>query len=279
MNNNHLIFAIRDYLVANDSDFNEKFEQATRKFNQRQRGKVFTINEHIQAMILAMLSANRPWKGIEKNREKIDCIFGGSPEKGGYDPGVLENTSPEYYISEIKRIKCGNKSLSSQMKALKDNVRMLCSIESNTSKSLNDFFSGEKPLDIANKLSESGSTFKLKGFGLPLACEFLKNVGIDCVKPDVHLCRFFGCSLIGDGSDAPATAEEVFNQVESIHSETKLPFVAIDFIIWRFGESHFRDSFSQSAACIQISQDRKKRMEAALRQFLNIGRSLDPAFS
>jgi hypothetical protein len=31
-----------------------------------------------------------------------------------------------------------------------------------------------------------------------LLCEYLKNVGIDVVKPDVHIKRILGCERLGD---------------------------------------------------------------------------------
>ena len=39
---------------------------------------------------------------------------------------------------------------------------------------------------------------KLYGIGPALAWEYLRNVGIDGVKPDIHVCRFLGANRMGE---------------------------------------------------------------------------------
>jgi hypothetical protein len=43
-----------------------------------------------------------------------------------------------------------------------------------------------------------------------ITLEYLSNVGIDGMKPHVHLCRFFARDGMGSGNNIPATIGEVY---------------------------------------------------------------------
>ena len=67
--------------------------------------------------------------------------------------------------------------------------------------------------------------------------EYLKNVGIDAVKPDVHLRRFFSCSRMGNGKAGEAAEEDVIGTVRKLSEKTGLTMSRIDSLIWNFSAS------------------------------------------
>ena len=64
----------------------------------RQSGHVFTFEEHIKAMLLSLLSANRPWKQIEENIDNLDKVF------HEYNPEYLLNESPKVWTKCVRLV-------------------------------------------------------------------------------------------------------------------------------------------------------------------------------
>lgn len=151
---------------------------------QRREGKQFSFEEHVRAMIYSQLSNQRPWKPVEEHLHDIDDIF------FHYDIEKLCNTDYNYFVQKIRDIKCGNRSIAKQMERLKDNINTLRRIECKYG-SLDEFVLSEEPYSIARKLSKQGE-YKIMYMGLALSMEYLRNVGVDAIKPDVHIRRMLG---------------------------------------------------------------------------------------
>ena len=86
---------------------------------KRKNGVVFPLTEHVRGMVYAMLSNNRPWKGIEENIEKIDAIF------HDFDIDYLLTASPEELTRQLTAIQCGNRQIKRQMESLSENIQTL----------------------------------------------------------------------------------------------------------------------------------------------------------
>jgi len=73
------ITEIKEYKKNNLNDNLKKNEEEIMKIldkmAEREKGKPFTINEHLRAIIYSLLGNQRPWKRIEENRGNIDKIF------------------------------------------------------------------------------------------------------------------------------------------------------------------------------------------------------------
>ena len=78
------------------------------------------------------------------------------------------------------------------------------------------------------------SETKLKQMGEALTWEYIRNVGIDGAKPDVHLRRFLGTARMGVNSQLEASVEDVYRQVEELSQATGLSKAGVDTIIWTF---------------------------------------------
>ena len=193
----------------------------------RRNGKHYSFSEHLEGLILSLLSSQRDWAVIENNREKINNIF------GNYDKEYLKTVPSEYLITSLTDIKCGNRNIKKQMSQLNKNILILEKIELEYG-SLDAFVVSEPAYNIAKKLSNKKSIFKLYCVGNALAWEYLRNVGIDGIKPDVHVKRFLGRNRVGFSKKECATEDEVYRQACKLSELTGLTLTEIDSIIWNY---------------------------------------------
>lgn len=193
---------------------------------QRAEGKTFSFSEHIRGMIYSLLSNNRPWEQIEENIDQIDKIF------FYYDKDKILNTSADYFTQQIQLIKCGNRNIKKQMDALHRNIHKLERIEKEFG-TLDNFVTSGTPIEIADLLANS-LKYKLHTLGLALAMEYLRNVGIDAIKPDTHICRILGKKHLGYSSSEEAGDIEAIEIINTISKETGYLPSKIDALFWLF---------------------------------------------
>jgi len=225
MDKTHYLYDIKANLEANGWEYDSTVDDSVRA---RQNGKNFTLNEHIRAMIFALLSNRTPWKRIKKKIADVDAIF------AGYDPETIKQTAPSEYVKAIRKIKCGNQNITNQMTDLADNIRVLQNLEAEYG-SVDAFLTSQTPSEIVKLLSSSKfPKTKLKQMGEALVWEYIRNVGIDGAKPDVHLRRFLGASRMGACKHNEATINEVYKQVDILSQESGLTKAGVDTIIWTF---------------------------------------------
>lgn len=233
------IFIMRDYLIAHGMIYDETIDK---KVSARKEGKQYGFSEHLQAMIYSLLSAQRPWADVVPHLKKIDDIF------FGYDADKILEHPYTYFVESIRMIKCGNRNINNQMKYLPDNIATLRSIESEYD-SLDSFVTSSPAYEIVELLANDKSKYKLHNMGEALCWEYLRNVGIDGAKPDVHLRRFLGSDRIGAGNHGIATVQEVFDTVRCISKKSGLSMAAIDNIIWSFCSEQYGEICSATPKC------------------------------
>lgn len=103
--------------------------------------------------------------------------------------------------------------------------------------------------EIVKTLTNYKSKYKLRNMGETLCGEYLRNVGIDGAKPDVHLRRFFGSKRMGTGNHETATVSEVIDTVKMLSEESGLSMAAIDNIIWSFCSEQYGEICGASPKC------------------------------
>lgn len=103
--------------------------------------------------------------------------------------------------------------------------------------------------EIVKKLTDFKSKYKLRNMGEALCWEYLRNVGIDGAKPDVHLRRFLGSERMGKGNRGTATVSEVIDTVGRLSKESGLSMAAIDNIIWSFCSEQYGEICGASPKC------------------------------
>ena len=67
---------------------------------------------------------------------------------------------------------------------------------------------------------------------MALAWEYLRNVGINGAKPDIHLKRLMGSERMGVSRYTDASDDEVIREVKRLVNATGLTLFEIDYIIW-----------------------------------------------
>ena len=199
----------------------------------RRAGKKFSFAEHLKAMIYAFLSNQTKWIRIEPHLSEIDELF------MDYDYERILSKPAEHFYKGLFALKCGNVATAKQMNELAYNIELLLSIEKEYG-TLDAFVVSSEPSVIVKKLSSSSSRYKIKNLGEALAWEYLRNVGVDGMKPDVHLTRFLGSDRMGSKDNhIPATSDEAIRQIDRMSEVTGLTRCEIDNIIWSFGADSY----------------------------------------
>ena len=200
------------------------------------RGRKFSFEEHLKALIYALLTNQRKWSDVEPKLVDIDRLF------FNYDEAKILTYPGEYFEKGIRQLRCGNISIKSVV---------------------------SKAPDVIVKELSSG-IYKLKGIGPALAWEYLRNVGIDGAKPDTHLKRFMGSKRMGVSDNIEASDEEVLDEVKRLSAITGLSRFDIDYAIWVYcadGKGQICTSSPSCDKCVVKGYCRYKANEVAAKAY------------
>lgn len=214
--------------------------ETTTAINKRKSGKEFSFNEHIEGLVWSLLSNQRPWKGISDNKENIKKIF------HNFDYKYIMEEDPNVFITKLIEIKCGNRAIKKQMYGLKYNIEVFFKLAKKYG-SMDKFVTSSSPYNIAKKISKG--KYKLQQIGFPLAMEYLRNVGIDTVKPDVHICRILGKERLALSENYVANEEEATKIINSIAEKTNLTASEVDYILWQFCANGYAEICTKNPKC------------------------------
>ncbi len=226
------------YLKDKVEDIDNTILQA---LEDRKNGKICTFSEHLRGFIYAQLSALVSWKKIKSNLENIDNIF------CQFDVEKLKLKSAEDLIAEITEIKCNNPyTTKNQMRSLKANIETFEKIEKDFS-SIDNFITCHSPKDAIKLLTDTNSTYKLKYSGVALVCEYLRNMGMDIVKPDVHLKRILApdrLNLVSLNSDYA-----VIEKCKQLSYEIGISQIKIDYLLWNYCAKGYGEVCTKKPKC------------------------------
>lgn len=208
----------------------------------RKTGKTFDFSAHLKGLIYALLSNQTPWNRIVPHLPMIDDLF------FDYDSEKIKATEVFYFTDKVFEFRCGNKSTRAQMNSLHENIALLEKISMQYG-SIDSFITSRSAYEIVRLLSSPSSKFKLKQIGEALAWEYLRNVGIDGAKPDLHLRRFFGSSRLGASRRDVATPAEVVFIVNQLSEKTRMQLATIDNLIWSYCAKNYGEICSASPKC------------------------------
>ena len=183
-------------------------------------GISFSLSDHIRGMILAMLSLQRDFGPIEKHICDIEKIY------YYYDAEKIKAADPEALTKAVKGIKCGNRRIKFQSKALKHNIEYLESIQKEFGK-IDTYYRSMSKYELVNTLNSH-----FREMGTALISEYLPYVGIDLPKSDSHLKRFLGNNRLGLSKKENATANECFGIIHTIALESGEREKYIDYLFW-----------------------------------------------
>lgn len=207
-------------------------------YKKRQEGHYFSFREHVEAMILSLLSANRPWKQVCENKENLKVLF------HDYDPYYICNTDPSVFIDGIKSLGCGNKALVRQMNDLKYNIELFERINSIIG-DIDHLAANNDPYEVACILSDG--VYKVKGFAMALALQYLRNVGVDTFKPDVHIRRILARLGFIPWEDCPV--KQIDNAMKHLSEMLGLPITLVNEIIWCYGATGYGEVCAKEPKC------------------------------
>lgn len=204
----------------------EDTEKTLKNIKKRERGEEYSLSEHIDAMVFSLLSSQRDWRPIERNADRIREIF------HNFDVDWLHATAterPQAIIDELTKIKCGNRQIGKQISAIPANIETLQRIAKEHG-SIDAYYNKTPARDVLRELS--ARRYKLKMMGVPLVSEYLRNVGIDLVKPDVHVTRLLG--RLGYTEHSPAKDKEALDVCEKIAKTYGIRQVKVDAVLWGY---------------------------------------------
>lgn len=221
-----MINLVKESMDQTNYNYNKMINKINNIIDLRKNGKIFSFEEHLEALLLAQLSNHR-WgsETIQKNQGKLREIF------KNYDRDYLKEINPDFLTNNIIAISCGNASIYRQMRALSYNISVLEKIEKDYG-SLDCFVSSDDPNTLANVLYDG--KYKLRQIGKAFAFDYLKKIGINTCKSDSQIGRLFGNSRLNFVKKNQATAHEIVSMIKLISKSTSISEIEIDAILWQF---------------------------------------------
>lgn len=219
-----IVYRIQDYLKEHHIA-----DPAGRKSNVtlRAEGKSFTLPEHVEGMILALISGQNKWYKVERQLANIKKLF------FDYQPDEILRHDGEYYFSGLQSLGANGRFAERQMAEVPHNVRVLQTIEADYGTV--DAFLESRPVDeIVKMLSTAGSKYKFNQMSIALVCEYLRNVGVDTAKPDEHLRRMLGSERLGVSEHKVASEDEVIREFYRLSKETGMWAADLDLLFWSY---------------------------------------------
>jgi hypothetical protein rflaF_08215 len=229
---------LEEYLKDRVQDIDLTILEAVK---QRKNGKSFSFEEHLRGFVYAQLSALVSWKKIRDNQPKLNDIF------CNFDRQHLKEKSSEDLINEITAIKCHNPyTTKNQMRSLKANIETFERIEQDF-ESLEKFITHSTPATIIKLLADSNSTYKIKYMGVPIACEYVRNVGIDIIKPDVHIKRIAAAdrlNLVTAKNDY-----KIIDEFQELTQKIGISQVKMDYLLWNYCSKGYGEICTATPKC------------------------------
>ena len=185
--------------------------------SMREKGKKYSFEHHLKALIYAMITNQRKCSDVLPKLPQIDELF------FNYDISKILALDGDYFERGI-----------------------LISIEDEYG-SLDNYVTSKDSDSIVKDIA--AGKYKLYGVGPALAREYLRNVGIDDAKPDLHLKRFMGCERIGVSKNREASDAEVLKEIRQISEITGLTKFDIDYIIWCYCAEGFGEICGATPKC------------------------------
>ena len=263
------------YLRSTLSDV-QLFENTyiAKQITRREKGEdVFSIQDHIRAMVYSMLSAGIKWErvstGIDKASGKITEIDNAFHQ---YDTDYLLHCEPAELRNEVKELGYATQSTLKQMTALvKDNIPKMLTLERDHG-GIDNFYKRIITIDPSLKtlvllLSTDGSAFKYSQMQGALTAEYLKNIGHSLAKPDRHIRRILGGDCLGCSEKEEVPLYEAFDIVSDIARAMKKSSAEVDYILWSYCANGYGEICTKlnPKCCDCVAKENcEKRKEIAL---------------
>ncbi|ERJ12266.1 hypothetical protein [Haloplasma contractile] len=243
MNSHQLIELVKETLEHNGQSVEAEIAQMEHIQNIHKRkyeNRTFSFNEHIRGLVLSLLTSNnKNWRNIERNKVKITELFFNFKKEN------ILATNPNYFTAGLFKLKCGSISTNRQMEVLHYNIKMLERIDEENG-GLDVYVTSKSPCSVAKEISIG--KYKLKQVGYPLAFEYLRNVGIDEVKPDRHIMRVLSEDRLGY-LQLNSTEDEAIKVLSTISDEVGVSKAYLDALLWIFCADNYGEICTKVPKC------------------------------
>jgi hypothetical protein len=183
-------------LEAWDNSWKSRVDETavTDQQEKRAAGAIFSDAEVMEAVCLSLFSAQVDWKRIQDIREELRIKF------HNYEVSRLSAWT-DVEIKELQEWflmnRAGSQSLKKNLLYTRVAAKMFMQwmatgvpLDGYITKKFEEL--GRDPVTLAVAIATAGD-MKIAGMGVPLAAEFLRNLGYDLSKPDIHILRAAGC--------------------------------------------------------------------------------------
>jgi endonuclease III len=252
--------------IEDDKHSIELHKYAIKQFSDRKNGKEYSLSEHVEAIIWALLSNQQKWWIIWSKLEQIKEIF------YNYKIENILLINPCYFAFKIIEIGAANMNIKIQMEGLGDIILTLQRIakrEGSIDKYYNSLIEKYKSVDVLlEKLTgcDDKKPYKLKNMGIPLICEYLKNIGIDTGKPDTHIKRILGSNILGFSQNEEATEKESLSYIKEISDNKGITQKEVDSLLWLYCADGFGEICKRNEPkCIKCVIKKYCRKQVQLR--------------
>lgn len=191
-------------------------------------------NDIFERLCMAILSNGSGWRRVNNNRAQIGAALLGCHL--GNVAALTERHMAHICTTQIVPLGIPSRVLlSTKLEWVRQSAITLRTIQQRHG-TVSGYISREiqagRQDALRVSLTRRGSPSKLKGVGFGVCCEFFKQIGVDDVKPDVHLIRFF----IRTGINATASQDPIDTWRIGITIANTLGVTRtyVDSLIWTF---------------------------------------------
>lgn len=213
-----------------DGTENQKWENTFifRQINEQKKDHN-TPQEHMRAAVYSIISGGAKWNKYLDNIGQEEKTITNVEECFGHfsDMETVRKILDEKPNSHFQKYIEGWRFFKRNIEELKLFADSLDADVNNRYKEINN--DDKTYFTLVNALSDPNSRYKVKGFGIPLACEYLRNLGYDIPKPDSHICDIlFDCSFIPSRS----AQEEAYYVMLDLAKVLDCSPAKLDYYLW-----------------------------------------------
>jgi len=242
---------VQDTLTSGLSDWRQRASSLGQLQQTKRRDKQYRFDddEVFKGLLLALLSNSTNWALVERTDAVLLSQQFDNFSLGSY--ARRTDAQIEGIYEWFKSNRTASMVLHRGLLRLREAAVRL-EAHSRSSSGLHNYLDnllkerGGDPIELAVTLGGErfGLVHKLPGFGIPLAAEFLKNVGYDVAKPDRHINRALGCfGWVSfkkwperNGTQAPIPKEDeliaVMQEVAKCAQSVSQSACFVDNVIW-----------------------------------------------
>lgn len=250
-----------------------------RQIDKREGGGVFTVSDHIRAMVYSLLSGGQGWAKYAREMDvQTGCISCVDTIFHDYNPTELLECSPQQLFEELQELHLAPRFGTAPIeKLITVNIPKLLKMEEEygtvdnyyqkyiQSETKGHLTPIAPAIPLIKALSKNKGDDKLEQFGVPLVCEYLRNAGYDIPKPDTHTRRILGSDILGFSTSKKVPEYRTIEIICEIARAAKKSVAETDYILWSYcsdGYGEICTSINPKCdVCVAVGQCRKRNDE------------------